>query len=126
MHPTELAPSANPPAEQGSSGYSTAPESAESSTAAVNSRASTQRPCHVARIHAVLQARVIARLLRSSLRGHFRAWQGLLGTPPVRLPHRSDDEFSIVSQPRLREKILGVDVGVSEVSDGDMGDSALF
>ena len=97
MHLSEQAPSADPQAEQGSSGYSTAPESAGSSTSVGSARASTRRPDHAARIRAVLQARVIARLLRSSLRGHFRAWRGLLGAPPVRLQHRTDDELSVVS-----------------------------
>ena len=69
MHPTEQAPSANPQAEQGSSGYSTAPESAGSSTSVGSPRASTRRPDHAARIRAVLQARLIALLLRSSVRG---------------------------------------------------------
>ena len=65
----EQAPSANPQAEQGSSGYSTAPESAGSSTAVGSPRASARRPDHAARIRAVLQARLIALLLRSSVRG---------------------------------------------------------
>ena len=65
MHPTAQAPSANPQAEQGSSGYSTAPESAGSSAAVGSPRASTRRPDHATRIHAVLQARLIALLLRS-------------------------------------------------------------
>ena len=74
MHPAEQAPSANPQAEQSSSGYSTAPEAAGSSTAVGSPRASTWRPDHAARICAVLQARLIALLLRSSVRGVFRAW----------------------------------------------------
>ena len=102
MHPIEQAPSANPQAEQSSSGYSTAPESADSSTAVGTPHAS-RRPDHVARIRAVLQARAIARLLRSSVRGHFCAWQGLLGAPPVRLHHRTDDKLSIVSASSSRK-----------------------
>ena len=103
MHPIKQAPSANSQAKESSSGYSTAPESAGSSTSVGSPCASAWRPCHVARIRAVLQARVIARLLRSSLRSRFRAWRGLLGAPPVRLQHRTDDELSIVSASSLRK-----------------------
>jgi hypothetical protein len=42
-----------------------------------------RRPDHAARIRTVLQARVIARLLRSSVRGAFQAWRGLLRSWPV-------------------------------------------
>ena len=97
MHLIEQAPSADPQAEQGSSGYSTAPETAGSSTSVGSPCASTWRPEHAARIHVVLQARVIARLLQLSVRNVFHAWRRLLGAPPVRLQHRSDDELSVVS-----------------------------
>ena len=44
-----------------------------------------RQPDHAARIRAVLQAHLIVQLLRSSVRGHFRAWRRLLEAPPVRL-----------------------------------------
>ena len=102
MHPTELAPSANPQAEQGSSGYSTAPESAGSSTSVGSARASTRRPDHAARIRVVLQARLMALLLRSSVRGVFRAWRRLVPSWPMDAQHRSDDELSVASASSAR------------------------
>ena len=102
MHPTELAPSADPQAEQGSSGYSTAPESAGSSTSVGSARASTRRPDHAARIRVVLQARLMALLLRSSVRGVFRAWRRLVPSWPKDAQHRSDDELSVASASSVR------------------------
>ena len=102
MHPTELAPSASPQAEQGSSGYSTAPETAGSSTSVGSARASTRRPDHAARIRVVLQARLMALLLRSSVRGVFRAWRRLVPSWPIDAQHRSDDELSVASASSVR------------------------
>ena len=70
VHPTEQAPSAGPglQAEQHSSDYGAAPESDGSSTAVGSPRASTRRPDHAARIRGVLQARLVAQLLHSSVR----------------------------------------------------------
>ena len=84
VHPIEQAPSADPQAEQGSSGYSTAPESGGSSTSVGSPRASTRRPDHAARIRVVLQARVIALLLRSSVCGLPQRDSLKLGRAPTR------------------------------------------
>jgi len=63
-----------------------------------------RRPDHAARIRTVLQARLIAQLLRSSLRGNFRAWRRLHDARPVRFQHRSDDELSVVSASSSRKE----------------------
>ena len=97
MHQIEQAPSADLQSEQGSSGCSTAPESANSSTAMGTLCASAQQPDHAARIRVVLQARVIALLLRSLVRGVFRAWRGLVKSRPMHAQHHSDDELSVAS-----------------------------
>ena len=51
----------------------------------------------------MLQARLVARLLWSSTRGVFLAWQRLLRAPPARLQHRSDDKLSVVSASSSRK-----------------------
>ena len=97
MYPIEQAPSANPQAGRSSSGYSTAPESAGSSTSVGSARASTWWPDHAARIRVVLQARLMALLLRSSLRGMFRVWRRLVPSWPIDAQHCSDDELLVAS-----------------------------
>ena len=63
-----------------------------------------RRPDHAARICAVLQARLIVRMLRSSVRGVFRTWRGLCKTSLVRAEDRSDDEVSIAPASSWRKR----------------------
>ena len=76
---------------------------------------------HAARIRAVLQACLVARLLRSLVRGMFTAWHRLPRTWLVNTQHRSDDELSVASASSARVVDLGVHIGASVVSDRRTG-----
>ena len=97
MHPIEQAPSADLQAEQGSSGYSTAPESAGSLTSMGSAHASTQWPDHAAQIRVVLQAHLMVLLLCLLVHGMFWVWHRLAPSWPMDVQHHSDDELSVAS-----------------------------